>query len=166
MFEWDWDLNEDLAPWTLAAGSQQRVAWRCLLNSAHVWETRVVDRTFRSAACPYHMRVRVHPSESLAAYYPWLAKQWHPTKNALRPDQVSHASARRIEWICEFGHEWPAFVYQRTLSKTGCPDCQKIESGARTKAGVMRAQAEREANVEAQIQGLILLDEPDSDEEF
>lgn len=40
----------------------------------------------------------VHPSESLAAYFPWLAREWHPTKNELRPDQVSRASAREVVW--------------------------------------------------------------------
>jgi hypothetical protein len=42
------------------------------------------------------MGVRVHPAESLAAFDPWLALEWHPTRNALRPDQVTRASAREV----------------------------------------------------------------------
>ena len=80
---------------------------------------RVADRTSRGAACPYHMGVRVHPAESLAAFFPWLALEWHPTRNALRPDQVSRASAREVIWRCEQGHGWSAAVYQRTSHAPG-----------------------------------------------
>jgi hypothetical protein len=94
------------------------------------------------------MGVRVHPAESLAAYYPWLAREWHPTRNGRRPDQVTRASAREIVWRCELGHEWSAAVYQRTLSRTGCPDCYRLEAAARSRAGkerVRRARDETEA---------------------
>jgi hypothetical protein len=82
MAEWDWDFNGDLDPMTTAAGSKVQAAWRCLLNDDHVWETRVVTRTYQQAFCPYHMGNKVHPSESFAAYFPWLVKEWHPGKNA------------------------------------------------------------------------------------
>ena len=39
--EWDWDVNGDLDPGTVAAGGRQRIVWRCCLNPDHVWETRV-----------------------------------------------------------------------------------------------------------------------------
>jgi hypothetical protein len=144
MAEWAWDVNADLDPATLAAGSAERVAWRCLLDPAHVWETRVAVRTTRGSACPYHMGIRVHPAESLAAYYPWLAREWHPTRNELRPDQVTRASARDVVWRCEWGHEWTAAVYQRTLSRSGCPDCFRLEAAARSRAGRERARRARE----------------------
>jgi hypothetical protein len=41
-----------------------------------------------------------------------------------------------------------------------------VESGARTKAGAVRAQGEREGQIEAQIEGLIPLDELDSEQSF
>ena len=138
--EWDWDVNGDLDPHTVAAGGRQRIAWRCCLNPDHVWETRVADRTSKPSLCPYHMGIRVHPAESLAAYFPWLAREWHPTKNALRPDQVTRASGREITWQCENGHEWQAVVYARTLSKSGCPTCYRLETSERIKAGKQRAR--------------------------
>jgi hypothetical protein len=144
LLEWAWDVNGDLDPSRLAAGSHQRVAWRCLLDPAHVWETRVADRTSQGSACPYHMGNRVHPAESLAAYFPWLALEWHPDRNALRPDQVSRASAHLAVWRCEDGHEWSAAVYQRTLSRTGCPDCYRFEAAARSRAGRERARRARD----------------------
>ena len=144
MAEWAWDVNGDIDPAGLAAGSSARVAWRCLLDPAHVWETRVASRTTRGSACPYHMGIRVHPAESLAAWFPWLAREWHPTRNALRPDQVTRASAREVVWRCEQGHEWTAAVYQRTLSRSGCPECFRMEAAARSRAGRERARRARD----------------------
>jgi hypothetical protein len=144
VLEWAWDVNADLDPAHLAAGSHERVAWRCLLDPAHVWETKAADRTYHDSACPYHMGVRVHPAESLAAYYPWLAAEWHPTANELRPDQVTRASARDVVWRCEAGHTWTAAVYQRTLSLSGCPDCYRLEATARSRAGETRARRTRD----------------------
>lgn len=158
LLEWDWDFNGDLDPITMAAGTKVRVAWRCLLNPDHVWETRVVDRTYRPTFCPYHMGNRVHPAESLAAYYPWLAREWHPAKNALRPDEVTRASAREVVWRCEYGHEWPAVVYSRTLSKSGCPQCSKVEGAAKSKAARRRKREARDAHVEAQLATIPLAD--------
>lgn len=142
--EWAWDVNGDLDPATLAAGSAERVAWRCLLEPAHVWETRVSSRTHGATACPFHMGIRVHPAESLAAFYPWLAREWHPDRNILRPDQVTRASARKVVWRCEAGHEWEAAVYQRTLSGSGCPECYRLEAAARSRAGRARARTARD----------------------
>ena len=154
LLEWAWDVNADLDPARLAAGSHRRVAWRCLLDPAHVWETRAADRTYHDSACPYHMGVRVHPAESLAAYYPWLALEWHPTRNALRPDQVTRASAREVVWRCESGHEWSAAVYQRTLSGSGCPRCYRQQAAARSRAGKQRA---RRAGDEAELAKVVAL---------
>jgi hypothetical protein len=143
LLEWAWDINADVDPARLAAGSHARVAWRCLLEPAHVWETKVADRTYHDSTCPYHMGNRVHPAESLAAYFPWLALEWHPTRNELRPDEVARASAREVVWRCEHGHEWSAAVYQRTLSKSGCPECYRLEAAKRSRAGKQRAREAR-----------------------
>jgi hypothetical protein len=97
------------------------------------------------------MGIRVHPAESLAAFYPWLAQEWHPHRNALRPDQVTRASARKVVWHCESGHEWEAAVYQRTLSGSGCPACYRLEAAARSKAGRARARTARDEAEAAQI---------------
>jgi hypothetical protein len=149
--EWAWDVNGELDPATLAAGSAERVAWRCLLEPVHVWETRVSSHTHGATACPFHMGIAVHPAESLAAFYPWLAQEWHPDRNVLRPDQVTRASARVVVWRCESGHEWTAAVYQRTLSGSGCPECYRLEAAARSKAGRARARRARDEAEAAKI---------------
>ncbi len=152
--EWAWDVNGELDPGRLAAGSHERVVWRCLLEPAHVWETRVADRTYHDSACPYHMGLRVHPAESLAAFYPWLALEWHPTRNELRPDQVTRASAREFVWRCELGHEWSAPVYARTLSGSGCPDRYRLTAATRSKVGRERARRASDTAAMAKVVAL------------
>ena len=149
--EWAWDANPDVDPARLAAGSHTRVVWRCLLEPAHVWECRVSERTGAGSGCPFHMGIRVHPAESLAAFFPWLAQEWHPARNALRPDQVTRASARLVVWRCELGHEWTAAVYQRTLSRSGCPECYRLTAVVRRTAGRSRARRARDAEALAKV---------------
>jgi hypothetical protein len=151
--EWAWDLNGDLDPQTVAAGGRERIAWRCLLNPDHVWATRPADRTAKPSFCPYHMGNRVHPSESLAAYYPWLAREWHPTENTLRPHEVTRASGREVTWRCDAGHEWRAVVYARTLSGSGCPTCYAHEAKVRSRAGKKRARERHHAQANAAVNG-------------
>jgi hypothetical protein len=100
------------------------------------------------------MGIRVHPAESLAAFYPWLAREWHPTRNALRPDQVTRASAHKMVWRCELGHEWSAAVYQRTLSRSGCPECYRLEAVARSRAGRARARRAKDEAESAKVMRL------------
>jgi len=159
LLEWDWAFNGQLDPLSLRAGSRERVAWRCLLDPAHVWETRVSDRTYHPSFCPYHMGNRVHPAGSLAAFFPWLAREWHPLKNAFGPDEVSRASARTAVWLCERGHEWSAAVYQRTLSRSGCPVCYRLEASLRSRAGKTRARQVSDQRAERQLATLVPLDD-------
>ena len=74
-------------------------------------------------------------SNSLAACYPEIAAEFHPTKNGkLTPDMVSKSARRKVWWLGKCGHEWDAIVSERTrkefMDKTGrirkpygCPYC-------------------------------------------
>lgn len=58
----------------------------------------------------------------LATTYPVLARQWHPTKNTLTPQQVTAGSTKKVWWLCEKEHEWEAACYSR-VAGNGCPVC-------------------------------------------
>ncbi|MFB2898623.1 zinc-ribbon domain-containing protein [Aerosakkonemataceae cyanobacterium BLCC-F50] len=61
----------------------------------------------------------------LSISYPYLAAEWHPTKNGtLTPDQVTVGSSRKVWWQCPKGsdHEWDASIVRRTKGQ-GCPCC-------------------------------------------
>ena len=59
----------------------------------------------------------------LAVLLPELAAQWHPTLNGdLTPYDFTCGVGKKVWWLCEKGHEWDAFISNRTKGK-GCPCC-------------------------------------------
>lgn len=69
-------------------------------------------------------------NSNLASLYPNLIKEWHPTKNILKPDQFSTGSEKKAWWVCVEGHEWESVIKHRTISNSKCPYCvgQKVSS--------------------------------------
>lgn len=67
--------------------------------------------------------------KSIAAMYPELVKEWHPTKNGtLTPDRVSFGYGKKVWWLCpKCKHEYQASPNKRTYGAvgkiTGCPKC-------------------------------------------
>jgi len=109
-------------------GSARRVWWRCKVIPSHEWQATVTTRTQKKSRglCPFCSGFFVTPVNSLAANFPEIAQQWHPTKNLpLTPDKVKKASGRRIWWLCPANpeHEWQATVKNRTLLGSGCHQC-------------------------------------------
>jgi hypothetical protein len=69
---------------------------------------------------------------NLAALYPEIAKQWHPTKNGdLTPDKITPGSGKKVWWICKKGHEWQVGIMRRTDGGSACHYCtnQKVGYG-------------------------------------
>jgi hypothetical protein len=65
----------------------------------------------------------VKRTDSLQSEYPELAKQWHPSKNALlTASDVTPHSGQRVWWLCQNGHNWKAVINSRTRGY-GCPYC-------------------------------------------
>lgn len=62
---------------------------------------------------------------SLAAKYPDIAAEWHPTKNKdITPEMVASGSKIKVWWICPNGHEYRCALNSRTrVNGTGCPYC-------------------------------------------
>jgi hypothetical protein len=70
------------------------------------------------------MSRQANATSSLAALYPQIAAQWHPTRNvSLLASQVTPGSGRKVWWKCRKGpdHEWQAIVADRR--RFGCPFC-------------------------------------------
>eukprot|EP00128_Syssomonas_multiformis_P014613 Colp12_sorted_trinity150504_noHs@13036 len=65
-----------------------------------------------------------------AAEFPDVIKEWHPSKNTFRPQDVSPFSNRRCWFICDKGHEWDAILFARTRQKCGCPTCNHIKAAS------------------------------------
>lgn len=105
-------------------GSHKKLQWKCLNdNCGEIFETNWANIQ-TGYGCPYCAGKQVGVSNCLAAKYPDLAIEWHPTKNGdITPYNVTCSSSFYAWWQCQSGHEWIAVIYSRTLNKNGCPYC-------------------------------------------
>lgn len=119
--QWHPTRNGDLTPSMVVAGSAKRVWWRC--SAGHEWEATVRKR-LSSPACPFCEGTRADGSTSLAALFPKLVQEWHPTRNAgLAPDKLLPGSGKNVWWRCANGHEWQERVCNRSKHDKGCRIC-------------------------------------------
>ena len=131
MAEWDFEKNDPLGfdPAKIGLNSHHKVWWRC--EEGHSWNAMVSNRSRHNRGCPYcSHQLPIKGETDLATCFPELAKQWHPTKNSLKPDEVMPGTHKKAWWICEDGHEWEAQIKSRTTG-VGCPVCanKKVRPG-------------------------------------
>ena len=139
--EWHPTLNEGLTPDGVRPASGRKVWWQCLRDPSHpAWQAAVSQRSTRGRGCPACAGRVATAAENLAARYPAVAAQWHPTLNGeLTPDQVRPRSNREVWWRClnDPSHPaWKAPVARRTRSeRSGCVICDREETRTRDVSG-------------------------------
>jgi len=123
--QWHPTLNGELTADMVAVGSGRKIWWIC--EKGHEWPATINNRTKpKGNGCSVCSGHKILPGyNDLASLRPDVVAQWHPTLNGeLTADMVAVGSGRKIWWICEKGHEWPATINSRTKPKgTGCPIC-------------------------------------------
>jgi positive regulator of sigma E activity len=118
--QWHPTLNGELTPDRVVAGSSKKAWWKCPQGADHVWSTEIASRTSAGAGCPSCAGQKVSTTNSLAALFPEIAGQWHPTKNGgVTPDDVTTGSSPQGT-----DHVWLATIDQRTHGGSGCPSCE------------------------------------------
>ena len=113
---------------TVNAGTERTFHWRCPNGPDHEWTATAKSVARNGSGCPFCAGNATSSTNSLAAIHPDVAAEWHPTKNDnLTPEQVTKASKRTVWWLCHNNpsHEWRATIYNRTISRSGCPDCSR-----------------------------------------
>lgn len=126
LYQWDSERNNANTPKTISYGSKKKVWWQC--SEGHVWQASICSRTSSGAGCPYCAgKFPLIGENDFATRFPYLAAQWHPTKNfPLTPEQVLPGSHRVVWWLCEHGHTWQAQIKSR-VAGCGCPICANRE---------------------------------------
>ena len=121
--EWDKEKNAPLLPTQVASGTLRKVWWLC--PKGHSYYSSIASRAGGGTGCPVCAGQAVIPSENdLASQYPQLAAQWDAAKNGtLTPETVLPGSNRRVWWLCEKGHSYPAAISHRVRSGSDCPFC-------------------------------------------
>jgi len=123
--EWHPTENGDLTPNDVTSGSGKKVWWMC--EKEHEWLAAIGDRV-RGNGCPYCSGQKPCFENCLLTNRPEIAAQWHPTKNnKLTPKDVTAFSHKKVWWMCEKGHEWPAVIAGRVRGN-GCKKCSGKEA--------------------------------------
>ena len=118
--EWHPTKNAPLTARDVTLHSNKTVWWRC--RKGHEWKASINTRSV-GGGCPYCRKRRVSEDNCLQTVSPWLARDWHPTKNgAWTPKDVSPFSKRNALWKCKMGHERQEPVIGR-YKRGGCPVC-------------------------------------------
>lgn len=118
--EWHPAKNAPLTPRDVSLGSSKKIWWRC--RKGHEWQTQVANRK-RGDGCPFCSGRRATKEDCLQTVSPWLAREWHPEKNALlTPKDVKATSYKEVWWKCRKGHEWREKIITR-YKRGGCPVC-------------------------------------------
>ncbi len=126
--EWHPTRNGDLTPDRVTPGSRRKVWWKCHEGPDHEWEADLFSRT-KGAKCPFCMGRKLSVTNTFAARFPEMAREWHPTLNgALRPNQVMAGHSQKVWWQCsqEPEHVWEATPGTRSR-RSKCPLCSKPE---------------------------------------
>lgn len=122
--EWDYEKNTGIDPTTIGIGTHQYASWICQ-KCGYGWEAKIYNRA-NGKGCPCcSNRVVVPGINDLATTDPDLAKEWHPTKNTLKPSEVTRGQSKMAYWICsKCGNEWEDTIGHRSSGR-GCRVCKK-----------------------------------------
>lgn len=120
--QWHFTKNGNLTPKDFSAGSGKKVWWNCKNN--HEWEATINSRS-RGNDCPYCSGLKVTFGDNdLLTVEPFIASQWHPTKNGAMPaTHISARSSKKVWWLGACGHELDATPSERVATRSGCPIC-------------------------------------------
>ena len=138
--QWHLTKNGTLTPYDVMPASNKRAWWIC--ERGHEWQAIPAKRTGRGYGCPYCSGHRVGQDNNLAARYPEIAKQWHPTKNGtLTANDVMPGSHEKAWWICDKGHVYESVIKDRT-NVAGCRECYR-QNAAENLRRATRTRRER-----------------------
>lgn len=95
-------------------------------------DTKLINYSRVRLNATEHSKGRIEESKSLAAKYPEIAAEWdyEASENlGVIPSEILSNSNKKFRWRCKHGHTWISTVINRTINKSGCPDCWAIRRG-------------------------------------
>lgn len=98
----------------------------CPYGCEHIYEQTINSRT-NGTGCPYCLAYgdakKFCYHETVEFNYPELVKEWHPTKNKIKPSEITCGSGIRVWWKCNKDHEWETRIMDRTKKENCCRIC-------------------------------------------
>ena len=128
--EWHPTKNGNIAPTDITAGSKKKIWWK--KSCGHEWDEMATTRINNKSGCPFCSNHRVDLDNCLATTHPKLSEEWHPTKNNIKPTDITAGSGCLVWWKCNIAedHEWEAAPATRISDRwngNGCPCCRGLK---------------------------------------
>lgn len=152
--EWHPEKNFPLTPENFTVGSNYVAYWVCK-DKGCAYPARIIGRTkkLNPIKCSVCAGKHVNSSNSLAAIFPNVASEWHPTKNGnLTANDVTKKSKQEVWWLCHEGHEWKQSIGERTGKKeTPCQECKRHQNSVSKKFPKIAAEWHPTKNTNLEI---------------
>jgi hypothetical protein len=133
--DWNYDRNGELKPTEITFGSNRRIWWKCHAcgNEFQSSPNARKDNMGHCSKCVFTngnetLSKNKAVNNSLAEFYPEIAKEWDYNNNERTPDNVARMSGLEAWWICSNGHSWKASVHSRTHDGKKCPYCKQTQT--------------------------------------
>ena len=126
--QWDYKKNYPVLPSQILPGSHKKYWFIC--KNGHSFKQTVINRCYGKIGCPYCANQKVLLGyNDLETYiknhpkYKYLLDEWDYNKNILKPSEIVYGSCKKYWWICKNNHSYQQSLYNRIISKFGCPYC-------------------------------------------
>lgn len=106
--------------------TNEKIKWKCIKNSSHIWETRLYNRLNQNTECPYCTGTKIlyNDEKSLAVARPDLLREWDYSLNKDDPKNLSLQTSKKVWWKCSKNHSWQNCIRNRVNKKgIDCPYC-------------------------------------------
>lgn len=102
--------------------SNKKAMWRC--EKGHEYSASFSHKTIMKSGCPACSgKLLVAGENDLATTHPTLSLELADVSQA---NTVTKGSSRKLQWICDTGHEYTCSVLNKTWGK-GCPYCSNYK---------------------------------------
>lgn len=119
--EWDYKKNE-FQPQELTWGTRKNIYFLCELG--HSYKSNPATKVKRGLGCAYCAFRKLLPGfNDFETVCPEAASEWDHTKNKHGPGEFLPGSQEKFWFVCKNGHSWPASLFSRYHTQTGCPSC-------------------------------------------
>lgn len=118
--DWDYELNGEMLPQSIAPKTNRKYWWRCKMGHSYYMS---VENRVKGCDCNYCSGNKVLAGfNDLATTNPDLIEEWDFEKNEILPTQITSGSHKNVWWKCSNGHSWFATVKNRA-NGAGCKMC-------------------------------------------
>lgn len=122
---WHPTKNLPLTPDRVTMGMHVKIWWICPVCQHDYLQD--INHKIHGHGCPICAGKKVAAGvNDLATTHPFLAKQFHPTRNTdYNATEITAGSNKKVWWLCDqCGHEWQSAPGTRKQG-VGCPECAR-----------------------------------------